>query len=197
MLPINSLSSYTINIDNNNLMNKFFNTPSIYNPLGGIVNAINDPYNPVLTINREINPNGLYPMLNPIYNPIRVPYPGSYTDVNNDPTLRNQMTSYFYEEFIYWLAKNSRYAKLYNLLSLKDNNVIHEIDKDNKPEHKEAKLKFLLSLFDKEDIRELLEKFCRDNTVNWWDLKKEGVKEPLKNFIYVKVKSYLNKKLSK
>ena len=80
---------------------------------------------------------------------------------------------------------------------MKGNNVVHEYDKDNKQEYREAKLKYLLSLFDKDDIRELIEKFCKINSVNWWDLKKEGVKTPLKNFIYVKVKSYLNNKLSK
>ena len=218
MIPITpyspSLSSYTVNVDSNPLLAKVFNTPSIINPLNGrIINTINDPYNPYLTVNSNITPmltptiyppiirneiddsgTRIYPQLSAIY-----PRPNfnPMVDVNNDPNLRNQMTAYFFEEFIYWLAKNERYYKLLSYLSVKGGNVVNEYDKDNKPEHKELKLKYFINTFNKYDISELLENFCRENRVNWWDLKKDGVKGPLKNYIYSKIKSFLKKKLAR
>ena len=232
-----SLTSYTVNVDTNQLLSKVFNktsldggkyhnpllanvfnTPNIINPLNGtVVNAVNNPYSPYLTVNSNITPlnnpipypisyppiirteidddgNKLYPPLpafvpRPVYNPM--------INVNNDPNLRNQMSAYFYEELIYWLAKNDRYQKLLSYLSVKSGSVVNEFDKDNRPEHKELKLKYIVETFDKYDIAELLDKFCIDNRVNWWDLKKDGVRGPLKNYIYSKIKSYLKKKLSR
>ena len=178
-------------------MKTLFNTPTVTNPYGVAVNAINYPGTPVMTLNSDITPEiNSIPYYNPLY-PMRLPNPNSYINVNDDPTLKNQMTKYFYEEFMYWLAKNERYNKLYFFISVKNNNIIHEYDKDNKPDQKELKLKFLLNLFNSHDIFDLLSKFCKDNNVNLWDLKKDGVKQPLRNYIYVHIKKYLKKKVSK
>ena len=218
MFPLKPLSSYTVNVDSNPLLAKVFNTPSIVNPLNGrIINAINDPYNPYLTVNSNItpyfNPTGYplgYPTIihndtdnsgNRFYQPLSAIYPRQlYTpmiDVNNDPNLRNQMTKYFYEEFVYWLAMNDRYKKILTLLTVKDGKVINMNDNENKPEHIELKIKYIISQIDDSDMYELIGKFCKENRVNWWDLKKEGIKGPLKNYIYSYIKSYFKKKISR
>ena len=119
------------------------------------------------------------------------------TNVNRDVNLRMEMSNLFSDKFAYWVANSRSYEKLYTYVVCKDNKCSIGLDKDNKPEMKTMKLKYILELFTIRDMTDLIDRFCKLYRVNWWDLKKQDVNDTLKAYILSEVKHYMKRQLNK
>ena len=138
-------------------------------------NIIPDPYsNSSIFIQK--NPEIIYSDSESLINSITIiPKPMYYSsntiyDVNNDPDLRRRITTYFYNKFKdTWLPFS--FIKLQKYLK-NENGKIEFIknmsDYDSKIENDDLKIDFILdNIFGKHEIVKFLDKFVRNNNVNF------------------------------
>lgn len=116
----------------------------------------------------------------------------SIDDVNNDPELRKRMTKYFYDKFkTDWVYGS--YSALYDYLSVKNGEVKIERSDKGKSDNDNLKAEFIINeIFSKSDMLDLLDKYVRQNDVNWYDLKTKH-KLDVKDYIFKKIKSHMSK----
>ena len=186
-LIVNSVTSPYLNVP-------FYSDPVIPLP---VLNAVNTLVSPM-----ALNPIAPAPLINPYYvasNALPGPYV-AYNNVNNDPNLRKETVSFFWHKVLRWVKYSSSYTDLYTYIVLKDNKVL--IARDNNPKNNETehimKYEFIIDeIIEKKDLYKILDKFCKINSVNWWDLKKDGVADKVKIYIHYRIKDYLKQNLSK
>ena len=163
-------------------------------------NIIPDPYsNSSIFIKK--NPDIIYSESDSPLNSITIipkqTYYASNTiyDVNNDPDLRRRITTYFYNKYIdNWLPFS--FIKLQKYLK-NENGKIDFIknmsEYDNKVDNDDLKIDFILdNIFGKHEIVKFLDKFVRNNNVNWYDLKTKHI-DRIKNDLYEKIKNLIKK----
>ena len=147
-------------------------------------------------INTTISPMALNPISAPLYtlNDIVFKTPITYPNVNNDPNLRKKMVKYYWHKIDYWLNNSSLYRKLYNNMYVVDDKVKFGVD--NKPENTRNNLfkyeYIIKEIINKKDLYDILDKFCKINNVNYWDLQELHVKDKVKKFIYSKIKNVIH-----
>lgn len=117
-------------------------------------------------------------------------------NVNNDPNLRRNMVRYYWSKLKTWLTESSTYKKLYKYMYVVEGNKV-KLGIDQKPESKAndiIKYDYIINdIINKKDLYNILDKFCKINNVNYWDLQEINVKNKLKKYIYVKIKHVLMK----
>lgn len=160
---------------------------------------IPDPY-PNSSIIIKKNPDIIYSDSDsPIKTVTIIPRTNYYTsnsiyDVNNDPELR-RITTYMFNKFKdTWLPFS--FIKLQKYLK-NENGKIEFIknmsEYDNKVENDDLKIDFILdNVFGKHEMVKFLDKFVRNNNVNWYDLKNKHI-DTIKNNLYEKIKNTLKK----
>ena len=142
-----------------------------------------------------ISPMALNPISAPLYtlNDIVFKTPITYANVNNDPNLRRKMVKYFWHKIEQWLNNSSLYKKLYDNMYVVDNKIKFGVD--NKPENTVnniIKFEYIITeIINKKDLYDILDKFCKINNVNYWDLQELHVKDKVKKFIYSKIKNVI------
>jgi hypothetical protein len=142
--------------------------------------------------NTFISPMALDPGNTPFYmlnNPL-IRSPISYPNINNDPNLRKNMVNYFWNKLIDWFKESSLYKKILKNMYVVDNKVKMGID--NKPSdinNDTIKIVYILKeIINKKDLYDVLDKFCKINDVNYWDLQELHIKKYVKKYIYNKIK---------
>lgn len=138
-----------------------------------------------------MTPQLLSPMMQPAFIPV---YPNtvSYQDVNNDRNLKAQVVEYFYNKILKnWLKFH--YTDLFHLLTVSDGKVVltkNVNDTENNIKNNDIKYEYLVdNFFRKKDILQLLSKFRKINSLNWWDLKQHSDK--VRMYVHHKVKQYM------
>lgn len=79
--------------------------------------------------------------------PPTIPIPNEYIDVNKDPNLRKDVTTFFHNKVLKWLDSESCFHKYKN------------------------KKSFLKSIEGQMHIYHLLRKFIKRSGINWYDLR--------------------------
>jgi hypothetical protein len=161
----------------------------------------NDPYsNSSLIITSDTNSqNDSYNSFSAFPRPIFYNNSTSY-DVNNDPELRKRTVRYFFEKYsTVWLPFS--FTKLQKYLVSSNNTVnfisnINEYDKESVNENKNIpsdKIEFIIdNVFGKHELLVFLDKFVRNNNVNWYDLKTKH-SDKIKSDLYDKLKNHMKK----
>jgi hypothetical protein len=117
----------------------------------------------------------------------------SYQNVNTDPQLRSQVTDYFFSKLLKnWLRYH--YLELYQLVIVVDGKAkliqnLADMEKNTKNVQAEDDIKFEFivdNYITKNDLYKLLEKFRKENNLNWWDLKHH--QKEVRKFLQYKIK---------
>ena len=117
----------------------------------------------------------------------------SYQNVNTDPQLRSQVTDYFFSKLLKnWLRYH--YLELYQLVIVVDGKAkliqnLADMEKNTKNVQAEDDIKFEFivdNYITKNDLYKLLEKFRKENNLNWWDLKHHP--KEVRKFLQYKIK---------
>jgi len=129
-------------------------------------------------------------------------------DLNNDKEFRKKTTKYiYYKTLDKWLKKENEMLDLLNYLKVTDKDVrlidnlqeynSNNIDRDNQStidKKVEFIEKYILSL---EDIYNILKKFTRETSINWYDVHEKGtqlLKDIIKKFIKKKLEEAIKNK---
>lgn len=162
---------------NNNNIDILFNYPGIYNT--------------------KISPMALNPSIPPFYllDNVILPTKITYPNVNNDPNLRKKMVKYYWDKIKTWLNESNLYKNLYTKMYVVADKI--KFGMDEKPESTKnniIKYEYIITeIINKKDLYNILDKFCKYNDVNYWDLQDINIKKKLKNFIYNKINKVLLK----
>lgn len=134
-----------------------------------------------------------------------IPSVVAYPDLNQDKTLRREVTDYIYDKVINnWLKYY--YLGLYKLFVVENGKVslvktFEAADKNSKTDNTEnmKKYEFMLNhYFDRKDVSRLLDKFRKKHGINWWDIKKRSDKfrsyleDKVLRYIYKQIKTGIN-----
>jgi hypothetical protein len=182
---------YPLNISVSN--DPYYNIPTYSDPVIplAVLSAVNTYVSPT-----ALTPYPLQPLYNPLYlmnNILPRPF-ATYPNVNTDNKLRDSMVSYYWNKLVGWFKYSYKYQDLYNYLVMKGDKVVVSKYQETKNDDKELQLKynFLINeVIEESDLYTLLDKFCKINNVNWWDLKKDYAADKLKAYIHSRIKDYL------
>ena len=143
----------------------------------------------------QINPMALQPITTPFYllDKMVLPNKVSYLNVNNDPNLRKNMVKYFWKKINYWLNNSKLYKKIYNYMYVVGDKI--KFGLDNNPEKtadKIIKYEYIVKdIINKKDLYDIIDKFCKLNNINYWELQDIHIKDKIKKYFYKKIKNVI------
>ena len=119
----------------------------------------------------------------------------SIVDVNDDPDLRKKICRNIYDKYVnVWLPFSFTKLQKYLINTDGDINFIKNM-KEYEQEEKidDLKIDFILNnVFGKHEVVKFLDKFVRNNNVNWYDLKSKHM-DSIKEELYNKLKNHMKK----
>jgi len=162
-----------------------------------MINNIDMLINYPSIFNTKISPMALNPQYTPFYllDNIVIPTKITYPNVNNDPELRKKMVRYYWNKINIWLKESNLYKQLYSKMYVVGDKI--NFGMDEKPENTRnniIKYEYIIKeIINKKDLYNILDKFCKINDVNYWDLQDINIKNKVKNYIYNKINKVILK----